>query len=143
MDLPLTDAKAPSINTPIGVVAGSDFTGYRAWRCGARDRLIPMRAQGIEHKGHVTMCLFVPLPLDPELDFMGMAMRTELAITYDRNMHPLSAKCKGCGEQMRPPAPELKEPVDIILWFSQLYVEHRKLKHAIETQSAAATVPES
>jgi hypothetical protein len=59
-----------------------------------------------------------------------MPMRTELSITYDRNMHPLSAKCKGCGEQMGQPGPELKEPVDIILWYSQLYVEHRKLKHA-------------
>ena len=59
-----------------------------------------------------------------------MAMRTELAISYDTNMHPLSAKCKGCGEQMPQPAAELREPVDIILWFSQLYVEHRRAKHA-------------
>lgn len=58
-----------------------------------------------------------------------MAMRTELAITYDTYMHPLAAKCKGCGEVMPAPGPDLKEPVDIILWFSQLYVEHRRLKH--------------
>jgi hypothetical protein len=64
-----------------------------------------------------------------------MPMRTELAITYDTNMYPLSAKCKGCGEQMPPPGSELAEPVDIILWFSQLYVEHRKLKHAPTPES--------
>ena len=58
-----------------------------------------------------------------------MSMRTELAITYDRTMHPLSAVCKGCGERMPQPSPEVEAPVDIILWFSQLYVEHRRLKH--------------
>jgi hypothetical protein len=61
-------------------------------------------------------------------------MRTQLSITYDTYMHPLAAKCKECGEAMRRPGPDLKEPVDIILWFSQLYVEHRRLKH-VATQA--------
>jgi hypothetical protein len=71
-----------------------------------------------------------------------MAMRTELSIQYDRNMYPLSAICKTCGEQMGKPGPELKEPVDIILWFSQLYVEHRRQKHAPEAKPAAAVMPD-
>jgi len=66
-----------------------------------------------------------------------MSMRTALAITYDGFMHPLAAKCRDCGEEMRQPGPELVEPVDIILWFSQLYVEHRRLKHVVSAGVAS------
>ena len=68
-----------------------------------------------------------------------MSMRTALAISYDTYMHPLSARCKDCGEEMPLPGPELVEPVDIILWFSQLYVEHRRSKHVpVATEVASA-----
>jgi hypothetical protein len=70
-----------------------------------------------------------------------MSMRTALAITYDGYMHPLAAKCRDCGEEMRQPGPELVEPVDIILWFSQLYVEHRRQKHV--NSSVASAQPTS
>jgi hypothetical protein len=66
-----------------------------------------------------------------------MSMRTELAINYDSRMHPLSARCKECGAAMRSADPKLKDPIDIILWFSQLYVEHRRAMHVPANEVAS------
>jgi hypothetical protein len=57
-------------------------------------------------------------------------LRTELAFTYDAQMHPLSARCTRCGGEMPRPGPEVDDREDIIFWFSARYVEHIKLKHS-------------
>ena len=58
---------------------------------------------------------------------------TELKIEYDDEMKPISATCIACGEKMPlPPAKlsNLNDSADTIFWFSQRYIEHRKLKHS-------------
>ena len=57
-------------------------------------------------------------------------MRTELHFDYDDRMHPIGATCSACGEWMPRPDPRLKDSAEIILWFSEKYIEHRKLKHS-------------
>jgi hypothetical protein len=56
-------------------------------------------------------------------------MRTELKFVYDDKMHPLSATCSGCGERMPKPPADMKDNADTIVWFSEQYIEHKKLKH--------------
>ena len=59
--------------------------------------------------------------------------RTELKIEYDSEMKPVSASCTACGEQMPlPPAKTfyLNDSADTIVWFSEVYIEHRKRKHS-------------
>ena len=56
-------------------------------------------------------------------------MRPELTFSYDPQMRPLSARCTRCGEQMPTHPTELKEPADAILWLSQQFIEHKRLKH--------------
>jgi len=62
-----------------------------------------------------------------------MMIRTELKIGYDNTMKPISATCIACGEKMPlPPAKlyNLNESADTIVWFSERYIEHRRLKHS-------------
>ena len=58
--------------------------------------------------------------------------RTELKFSYDDNMHPIGATCGACGEKMPKPDPDLKDSADIIVWFSEKYIEHRRLKHTLD-----------
>ena len=55
-------------------------------------------------------------------------MRTELRFVYDDSMHPIGATCNACGEQMPKPDPALIESADVIMWFSEKYIEHWKVK---------------
>ena len=56
--------------------------------------------------------------------------RTELRIDYDAQMRANSGSCANCGEKMPRPPAELQNSADIIVWLSEKYVEHRKLKHS-------------
>lgn len=56
--------------------------------------------------------------------------RTELKIEYDGQMKPIRAVCNGCGEKMPLPLADLQNAADIIVWFSNKYLDHRKLKHS-------------
>jgi len=56
--------------------------------------------------------------------------RTELKFEYDDHARPISATCAACGERMPEPPPDLQNPADIIVWTSEKYIEHRKLKHS-------------
>ena len=57
-----------------------------------------------------------------------MAFRTELAISYDEDMFPVSAKCTHCGEEM--PLPGVgQSAADIILSFSVQFLMHKRQKH--------------
>jgi hypothetical protein len=64
-----------------------------------------------------------------------MALRTELAISYDDDLFPVSAACTYCGEQMQKPAKVVKNAAEIILWFSVRFLEHKKLKHPTSRKS--------
>jgi hypothetical protein len=58
-----------------------------------------------------------------------MLLRPELAFTYDAAMRPIAAKCTACTEKM-PAAPlDLRDAVEVIMWFSRSYIEHKRLKH--------------
>lgn len=58
-----------------------------------------------------------------------MSLRTEIAISYNARMVPVSARCTHCGAKM-PKSPSKTEfPADIALWFSLRIIEHKKLKH--------------
>jgi|KBSMisStandDraft_5_1062788.scaffolds.fasta_scaffold29187_5 hypothetical protein len=56
--------------------------------------------------------------------------RTELNVEYDGEMRPISATCTGCREKMPTPPADLIDPADIIVWLSNQYIEHRRLKHS-------------
>jgi len=56
--------------------------------------------------------------------------RTELKFEYDEGARPISATCTACSEKMPNPPEELQNPTDIIMWSSEKYIEHRKLKHS-------------
>ena len=56
-------------------------------------------------------------------------MTPELAIRYDHNLHPVAAYCSSCGLKMPTPPSDLHDSADIILWFSDHFIEHRKEKH--------------
>ena len=56
--------------------------------------------------------------------------RTELRITYDGMMMPISGTCSGCGEMMPLPPANLQNSADVIVWLSGKYIEHRSLKHS-------------
>jgi len=56
--------------------------------------------------------------------------RTELNVEYDSEMRPISATCTRCGEKMPQPPTDLQNSADIIVWLSEKYAEHRKLKHS-------------
>jgi len=64
-----------------------------------------------------------------------MALRTELAISYDDDLLPVSAACTHCGEKMPKPVAGLDFPADIILWFSARFLEHKRLKHPTSRKS--------
>jgi hypothetical protein len=59
-----------------------------------------------------------------------MSTRTELRISYDEKMHPISATCGGCEEKMPTPPAEMQNSADVISWFAGKYIEHRRLKHS-------------
>ena len=56
-------------------------------------------------------------------------MIPELSIRYDHDLHPVSAECSTCGQQMPAPPPEFRDAPDIVMWFSGQFIEHRKQKH--------------
>jgi len=64
-----------------------------------------------------------------------MAPRTELAISYDDDMLPVSARCTHCGERMPKPVEGLEFPADIVLWFSVRFLEHKRRKHPTSCKS--------
>lgn len=72
----------------------------------------------------------------PFQDIHTMVPRTELAISYDDDMFPVSAACTHCGEKMPKPDAGLEFPADIILWFSVRFLEHKRLKHPTSRRSA-------
>lgn len=55
----------------------------------------------------------------------------ELKFTYDDKMHPIAATCGACGEHMLKPDLALKDSADIIMWFSEKYIQHKKEKHPL------------
>lgn len=57
-------------------------------------------------------------------------MRTELRFDYNEELHSISAKCTACGEDMPKAPSELEKSADVVLWLSQRYLEHRRLKHS-------------
>jgi hypothetical protein len=56
--------------------------------------------------------------------------RTELKVEYNHEMKPVSAMCTGCREKMPTPGADLANSADIIVWLSNQYIEHRRLKHS-------------
>jgi hypothetical protein len=64
-------------------------------------------------------------------------MRTELRFAYDENMIQISATCTGRGEKMPTPPCTIKDSAEIVLWLSQRYLEHRKLKHGNEVDQSS------
>lgn len=58
-----------------------------------------------------------------------MALRSELAISYDEGMHPVAARCTSCGDVMPQPEPALTDAAAIVLWYSKAFLEHKKVKH--------------
>jgi hypothetical protein len=64
-----------------------------------------------------------------------MAPRTELAISYDGDLFPISAACTYCGEQMPKLAKDAKTAAEIILWCSVRFPEHKNLKHPTSRKS--------
>jgi len=60
----------------------------------------------------------------------GVMSRTELNVEYDSEMRPISATCTRCGGKMPQPPANLQNSADIIVWLSEKYIEHRKLKHS-------------
>jgi hypothetical protein len=63
--------------------------------------------------------------------------RTELRFAYDHNMRPFSATCTGCGEKMPISPSIIKDSADIVMWLSQRYLEHRKLKHGNDVDQSS------
>jgi hypothetical protein len=59
-----------------------------------------------------------------------MMSRTELKFEYDDDAKPICATCTACGEKMPKPPAELQNTADIIMWSSEKYIAHRKLKHS-------------
>jgi len=57
-------------------------------------------------------------------------MLSELKIEYDEAMRPISVACTACGEKMPQPPSDLENAADIIMWLSEKYIEHRRLKHS-------------
>ncbi len=59
------------------------------------------------------------------------AIRTELHIDYDNLGNPISAKCTRCGRAMDMPSPNQRFtlPGDIILWFSEQFLRHKRISH--------------
>lgn len=64
-----------------------------------------------------------------------MALRTELVISYDYDMFPVSAACACCGEEMPKPPEDIEVRADIILWFSVRFLEHKGQKHPASRKS--------
>jgi hypothetical protein len=63
----------------------------------------------------------------------SLAVRIELRFVYDENMRPIGATCSSCGEKMPKPDPALKDAAEIVMWFSERFLEHRNLlKHSQE-----------
>ena len=61
----------------------------------------------------------------------GMS-RTELKFEYDTKSRPISATCGTCGEKMPDAPAQIDQAADRIMWLSERYIEHRKLKHSSE-----------
>jgi hypothetical protein len=66
---------------------------------------------------------------DFAVDFLEMALRTELAISYDETMRPVAARCTSCGDAMPQPDASLTDAAGIVLWYSKVFLEHKKVKH--------------
>ena len=55
---------------------------------------------------------------------------SELVFIYDAEMRPVSAKCSLCGQLMQPPPSTLLDAADMVLWLSQQFLEHKRIKHS-------------
>ena len=66
----------------------------------------------------------------------GVMSKAELNIEYDSAMKPVSATCTGCREKMPNPPADTVHSADLIMWLSNQYIEHRKLKHSEEIVSS-------
>jgi hypothetical protein len=64
-------------------------------------------------------------------------MIPELVIRYDHDLRPKSAQCSSCGHPMPPPPPDFDDSADIVQWFSNQFIEHRKEKHAAPPYAVA------
>ena len=60
----------------------------------------------------------------------GVMYRTELKVSYDPEIKPVSGSCTVCGEEMPKSPADLQNPTDIIVWLSDKYIEHKKVKHS-------------
>jgi hypothetical protein len=71
-------------------------------------------------------------------------MRTKLTFIYDAEMRPVAAKCTRCDRLMLPPPSTLHDAADIVMWLSQRFLEHKRLKHptALDPDAADATEPD-
>jgi len=58
-------------------------------------------------------------------------MIPELTIRYDHELRPISAQCSSCGHPMPKPPSDLHDRSDILLWFSDQFIEHRRKEHPI------------
>jgi len=58
-----------------------------------------------------------------------MALRSELAISWDEKMHPIAARCTWCGDPIPQPEPGLTDAAEIVLWFSKAFLDHKRVKH--------------
>ena len=56
-------------------------------------------------------------------------MLTELSFVYDPEMRPVSARCSVCGQLMPTPPSTLRDAADMVMWLSQQFLEHKRLKH--------------
>lgn len=58
-------------------------------------------------------------------------MIPEVTIRYDYDLRPVSAQCSSCGQPMPKPPSDLHDTAALIMWFSDRFLEHRKLEHPI------------
>jgi hypothetical protein len=56
-------------------------------------------------------------------------MLTELSFVYDPEMRPVTARCSVCGQLMAPPPSTVRDAADMVMWLSQQFLEHKRLKH--------------
>jgi len=56
-------------------------------------------------------------------------MRPELSFIYDPEMRPVSARCSLCGQLIQPPPSTVLDAADMVVWLSQQFIEHKRLRH--------------
>ena len=58
-------------------------------------------------------------------------MCSELSFIYDADMRPVSARCSRCRQLMPPPPSALRDAGDMVMWLSQQFIEHKRLKRPV------------